>query len=210
VNELTFKHRALLYLYSTPHLVGCVAALAGFGLYFGGIIEAGWWAIVAGLYVAGVLVTPRSDTVERLARAEFSEATLRDHLDSLIKTAKGRVPLEAGSHLESIREHAELLLPKLKELAERGALSITVHHDAVQMLTRYLPDTLNGFLRIPPAYFRLHPDESIAAEKELLEQLGLLEDNFARAVKEAFAEDVATLQVQGRFLTEKFTLAPQG
>jgi hypothetical protein len=209
VNDLAFKHRMLLYLYSTPHLVGCVAALAGFGLYFGGIIDAWWWAIVPGLYAGGVLVTPRSDTVERLARAEFSEATLRDHLDALIKTAKGRVPLEAGKHMEGIREHAELLLPKLKELAERGTLSISVHHDAVQMLTRYLPDTLNGYLRIPTAYFRLHPEESVTAQKELLEQLRLLEESFARAVKEAFSEDVATLQVQGRFLTEKFSLAPQ-
>jgi hypothetical protein len=208
VNELAFKHRAMLYLYSTPHLVGCVAALAGFGLFFGGIIDAWWWAIVAGLYAGGVLVTPSSDIVERLARAEFSEATLREHLDSLIRTAKGRVPMEAGKHLESIREHAELLLPKLKELAERGALSITVHHDAVQMLTRYLPDTLNSYLRIPTAYFRLHPDESAMAQKELLEQLSLLEDNLACAVKEAFSEDVATLQVQGRFLTEKFSFAP--
>ena len=151
MNELGFKHRAMLYLYSTPHIVGCVAALVGLGLYFGGIIDVGWWAIVAGLYAGGVLVAPRNDTVERLNRAEFTEVSLREHLDSLIQTAKNRVPIEAGKHLEGIREQSELLLPKVIELTERGALAATVQHDVVQMLTRYLPDTLNGFLRIPMA-----------------------------------------------------------
>ena len=42
----------------------------------------------------------------------------------------------------------------------------------------------------------------------LIEQLKLLEDNLGRAVKEAFAEDIATLEVQGRFLSEKFAEAP--
>lgn len=209
MTELSFRHRVLLYLYSNQHIAGSVAALVGLGLFFGGVIDKGWWAIVAGLYAGGVLLMPRDDSAKRIARAHFDEYNLRDRLSDLIKTARNKVPAEAGHRLEGIREHAEVLLPKLKELTESGALASSVRHDVLQTLTRYLPDTLASYLRLPPAYSKLHSDENGKTPQALLiEQLRLLEENLGRAVKEAFAEDVTTLQIQGRFLVEKFAEAP--
>jgi hypothetical protein len=209
VNELPFSQRVFLFLYSNQHIAGSVAALVGLGLFFGGIIDKGWWAIVAGLYAGGVLLMPRDDMAERIERTQFDESNLREHLSGLIKMARNKVPAEAGRLLESIREHAELLLPKLKELTERGALASNVRHDVLQALTRYLPDTLAGYLRLPPAYSRLHSDaDGKTPDALLVEQLRLLEENLGRAVKQAFEEDITTLQVQGRFLAEKFTPAP--
>lgn len=63
------KRRLLLFLYSTPHIVGSVLGLLGLGLFFAGIIKSYWYFIVAGLYVIGVLATPKSPTYElRLER----------------------------------------------------------------------------------------------------------------------------------------------
>jgi hypothetical protein len=209
VTPLSLRGRLLLYLYSNRHIAGSIAALVGLGLFFGGIIDRGWWAIVIGIYVGVALVMPRDDVAERIARAQFDEHNLRDRLQELIKMATNKVPAEAGHLLEAIRQHADLLLPKLKELTERGALAGSVRHDVLQTLTRYLPDTLATFLRLPQAYVRLHTDESGKTPQTLLvEQLKLLEQNLGRAVKEAFAEDVTMLQIQGRFLSEKFTQAP--
>ncbi len=206
MTELSFRYRALLYLYSNQHIAGSIAALVGLGLFFGGVIDKGWWAIVAGLYVGGALIMPRDDSAERITRAQFDEINLREQLADLIKMARNKVPAEAGHRLEAIREHAEVLLPKLKELTERGALAASVRHDVLQTLTRYLPDTLASYLKLPPAYSKLHGDANGKTPQVLLvEQLRLLEENLGEAVKEAFAEDVATLQVQGRFLSEKFT-----
>lgn len=211
MTALTSGDRILLHLYSSQHLVGSLAALAGLGLYFAGVIGTGWWAIVLGLYAAGALLTPRSDLAERVAKAEFSETNLRDHLTELIKMARARVPAEAGYRLEAIRAHADVLLPRLKELTERGVLASSVHHDVLQTLTRYLPDTLAAYLRLPPAYSRLHSDErGRTPDRLLVEQLRLLEENLSQAVKDSFAEDMTMLEVQGRFLSEKFTPAPQG
>lgn len=204
--EFSLKDRVLLFLYSTPHIVGSLAALVGLGLLFGGVIDRYWWAIVAALYGGGYLIMPRDDTAEQLVRMQFSEGNLRERLADLIKAARPRVPAEAAKLLEAIREHADLLLPKLKELTDRGALASRVHHDVLQMLTRYLPDTLGAFLRLPPAFARLtHDDAGRSPQALLVEQLKILEANLGRAVKDAFAEDVATLEVQGRFLSEKFS-----
>ena len=209
MTPLTLPERLLLYLYSNQHIVGSLAALVGLGLFFGGVIDKGWWAIVIGLYAGVALIVPRDDVSERIARAEFDEHNLRERLQELIDMATKKVPVEAAQLLETIRQHAELLLPKLKELTERGALAASVRHDVLQTLTRYLPDTLATYLRLPPAYTKLHTDESGKTPQTLLvTQLKLLEENLGRAVKEAFAEDVTMLQIQGRFLSEKFIEAP--
>ena len=209
MSEPSRRQRLLLYLYGTPHLAGSLAALVGLGLYFGGLIDRGWWAIVLALYAGGVLVVPRDDAAVRLTQARFDEETLREGLADLIKMSRTRVPEEARARLEAIRQHAELLLPKLKELTERGALASSVRHDVLVTLTRYLPDTLAGYLRLPPAYTRLHSDSAGKSPQVLLvEQLTILEDNLRRAEQEAFAEDVASLEIQGRFLSEKYAPSP--
>ena len=208
-NELSHKDRLLLFLYSTRHIVGSIAALAGLGLLFAGAIDKYWWAIVPSLYIGGYLLVPRDDTVEKIVRAQFSEENLREDFTDLIETARNRVPAEAGKRLDAIREHAELLLPKLKELTDRGTLASSVRHDIFQMLTRYLPDTLAAYLRLPVAYTKLtHDDAGRSPQTLLIEQLRLLEGNLARAVKEAFSEDISTLEIHGRFLNEKFTTGP--
>jgi hypothetical protein len=210
VTELSFGQRLRLYLYSTRHLAGTVLALVGLGLYFLGVIDAWWWAIVIGLYAGGALLVPRDDTAARVAAQELGEENLRERLADLIETTRRRVPAEAAALLGSIGQHTEALLPKLKELTERGSLASSVHHDVLETLTRYLPDTLAGYLRLPPAYARLH---SLGAGRTpqtlLLEQLRILDDNLARAEQEAFAEDVTSLEVQGRFLQEKYAAEPR-
>jgi hypothetical protein len=163
---------------------------------------------VAALYAAGYLLVPRDDTVEKIVRAQFSEENLREQLDELIAAARASVPAQAAALLEAIREQALVLLPKLKELTERGALASNVHNEVLQTLTRYLPDTLGAYLRLPAAYKKLHRDgEGRSPDTLLLAQLKLLEENLERAVKDAFGEDVARLEVQGRFLSEKYTPA---
>ena len=209
MEELTPKERALLFLYGTPHIAGSAAALAGLGLFFAGVIGPYWWAIVPALYAGGYLVIPRDATIERIVRAQFTEDNLKDRLDDLISAARNRVPAEAGRRLEEIREHTKLLLPKLKELTERGALAANVRHEVLQTLIRYLPDTLGAYLRLPVAYKKLHREaDGRSPDALLVDQLKLLEENLGRAVKDAFAGDVAHLEVQGRFLAEKYTPAP--
>jgi hypothetical protein len=209
MEDLTRGERALLFLYGAPHMAGSVAALGGLGLFFEGVIGPYWWAIVPALYAGGYLVVPRDATIDAIVRAQFTEENLKDRLDDLISAARNRVPAEAGRRLEGIREHAKLLLPKLKELTEKGSLAANVRHEVLQTLTRYLPDTLGAYLRLPVAYKKLHREaDGRSPDVLLVDQLKLLEENLDRAVKEAFSEDVAQLEVQGRFLAEKYTRAP--
>ncbi len=209
MNDLTAGAQLQLFLRGRKHLVGSLAALAGLGLFFGGIIATGWWAIVLGLYAAGVLLTPTDDASQRLARARYDEHNLRECLQDLLKVARNRVPAEAGHLLQAIQGHAELLLPKLKELTEEGSLASSVRHDVVQTLTRYHPDTLASYFKLPTGYARLQGAGGKTPETLLVDQLRLLGENPRGAMEEAFSSDVSNLEVHGRFLSEKFRVGPE-
>jgi hypothetical protein len=71
--------RILLFLYSTPNLVGCLLGLGGLALYALGIIGPYAPLIVVGLYLIGVLLAPRPRIRAFAAAAE--DADLRRELD---------------------------------------------------------------------------------------------------------------------------------
>ena len=73
-DSLSFPQRFQRFLYSPGNIAGCLLAMGGLGLFFGGVIQAYWWAIVPGLYGVGALAWPRDPyaSVERYhPRFEF-------------------------------------------------------------------------------------------------------------------------------------------
>ena len=58
--DSSLPHRLRLFFYSNGNIAGCLLAMGGLGLFFGGVIHAYWWAIVAGLYGVGNCVASAS------------------------------------------------------------------------------------------------------------------------------------------------------
>jgi len=194
--------RLELFLYGTPHLAGSAAVLVGLGLYFGGVIDQFWWAILAGLYLAGYLIAGGLAGPLAVA-AELDEQALQQDLQRLVAGARPRLPAAAQSLLDSIADRAQALIPALDELTGRGVIGAKVRHEVLAGLTRYLPDTLASYLALPPAYLKLHAGQARAPERLLAEQLGLIDGHLARCLQDAYAEHAAELAVQGRFLAER-------
>lgn len=194
--------RLRFFFYGTPHLVGSVAVLSGLALYFSGIIDTGWWAILIGLYLGGYLVAKGMARDEAVVSA-LDEVRLLQEVEQLVGAARPRLPLSAQALLDSILERARTLIPVLDDLAVRGVIGERVRHDILAGLTRYLPDTLGRFLALPPAYLKLHRGGAHSPVAMLDEQLQLIDDHLARSLEEAFGEHASELAVQGRFLAEK-------
>ena len=64
--------RLLIAIGDRRNVAGMLGAAAGLGLTFGGVIEAGWWAITGGLYAAGFLGTQIIAPPARVARQRMS------------------------------------------------------------------------------------------------------------------------------------------
>lgn len=202
---LPLKARALLFLYGTPNIVGCLLALGGLGLFFGGLIADWWLPIVAGLYGVGWLAAPKRPQLALPPQEPAAPKSLLEDVDCLIARCKKQLPAEALTRLQTIRETLVTLMPKLQGLADSGTIPMEQVMTLTNAVTRDLPATIANYIRLPQAYATLHQIESGKTAKALLlEQLDLLSGQLKKIADSAFQEDAEALVVNGLYLREKF------
>ncbi|HEY1496845.1 MAG TPA: hypothetical protein VGF49_19960 [Candidatus Solibacter sp.] len=198
--------RLQLYLYSTRNIVGCLLALGGLGLFFGGIIHAWWWAIVAGLYGGGALGWPKSNLATTAEQTELSADMLAQQVRKLVESVAQGLPKDSLERLRNIQGTLTELLPRLQELRERGIISARDSFTVIETVRRYLPDTLGAYLRLPRLYAQMQPlADGRTASQTLLTQLTVLDTSLKDVAKSAFAGDAETLVTNGQFLQNKFS-----
>lgn len=195
------RQRLLLFLYSTPNMVGSMLGLVGLVLFFGGIIKSYWFFIVAGLYAIGVLATPKSPTYDLRLKNQLSVEELRRALDELIQSIRDKVPQDILVKVQNITVSIQDILPRIADV-NGGDYNI---HIIRQTALEYLPETLQNYLNLPRAFARLHPlKDGKTAQQLLSEQLDLLDTKMQEIVKDFHHNDAQQLLVHGRFLEQKF------
>ena len=197
----SFKLRALLFVYSNGNLIGCAAALLGPALLFAGVIDHGWLAITAGLYVAGWLLGRRSPELERRIEDSLTMEEMLAHLDGVIASATPHLTTDMQGRLKSIRDSVAEVLPRLVGHANGGDELFTVR----ETVLRYLPETLANYVALPAAFRVNHQLQSGRTARELLtEQLDLLDGQMREVVANVAASDAQALVANGQFLQAKF------
>lgn len=201
------RERLALYMYGNANLCGSLAGLAGLGLYFGGIIEQGWLLIVAGLYACGALLAPRPAASGVKLDESLSIAEIGARLDLLVAAVRGTVDDPILHQVQGLRDILTELLPKLVP----GGTVSTVNpadpdvFEMRQIVFRYLPQTIDAYLRLPRLYRQHHAlREGKTAETLFGEQIALLTRQVDETGRRLFAAEAQALLAQGRFLGDKF------
>jgi hypothetical protein len=201
MQQVSFKMRVLLFLYSTQNLVGSVLALCGLGLFFAGVIVDWWFPIVAALYGTAWLALPHDKALEFQILNESTQANLSEGMDDLIKQSKPKLPVEAFERLERIRVILNDLVPKIFG----GGVAMNSVSLLTNAVTRDLPNTIKNYIALPPAFAAIHTVEQGKTCKQLLiEQLDLLEVQLTKIADNIYKDDADALIVNGKFLQEKF------
>jgi hypothetical protein len=202
---MTTSQTVLLYLYSSRNIAGCVLALLGLGAFFSGLIVQWWLPICLGLYVAGALLVP-SDTLIDPEIYQYQDAQrLVEGVQRLINDTQQKLPAEALSVLKAIPGVLESLLPRLTGASNSPMLPPEQAQTVIGAITRDLPQTVAGYLRLPTAFATLHPIEKGKTAKDLLlDQLILLKNQLNKIAEAAFKDDADALLINGRYLKEKF------
>ena len=203
---MTFSQRLQVFLYSSNNVAGSVLALGGLALYFTGVIDSYWWAIVAGLYAAGVLGWPRNNLAETVERTELSTEMLAQEVRIMVDGVAPGLPKDALDCLRSIQKTLGDLLPRLKEMRDRGVISGKDSFTVLETVRRYLPDTLAAYLRLPKFYAQMQTlADGRTASQTLLDQLSVLDASLKDVARSAYAGDAETLVNNGKFLERKFS-----
>lgn len=190
-----------MFVYSNKNIAGCALALIGLLLYFTGIIDRFWYLIVPGLYAIGWLIAPQSPAVDVQMRQEMSADEIRQQLNELSKIAKRKLPKDLAAQVESIKATIIDMLPLLVNAGPSDRDVFAVRQTALQ----YLPDTLQNYLNLPPAYANYHPIKDGKTARQLLsEQLAMLDEEMKEIAVDLNKSDSQKLLAHGRFLRDRF------
>ncbi len=197
-----FRHRFYLFLYGPANILGCFLGLLGLGLFFAGLIKAYWIGIVTGLYAIGYIVAPANRRLDLKIDVQLELADIQEALETLVKTVrKKKASQEVITLLGSIKESIVEILPRLAKQVGTPYDAHVIRQTALQ----YLPDMLETYLALPPAFARLHPlKDNKTAAQILTEQLQLLDEEMKKLVVDIVKNDTEALIIHGNFLREKF------
>jgi hypothetical protein len=117
------------------------------------------------------------------------------------KVVQRRVPELVASRVHRISATARDVVPALDRL---GAGSRDAH-SVMATVTSYLPEALDGYLRLPRAYADRRPvDGAKTSLMVLVDQLDLLAATMDKILDAVYRADAEALVAHGRFLAEKF------
>ena len=201
------NRRFYLFLYSPGNILGCMLGLLGLGLFFAGLIKLYWFAIVAGLYALGFLIAPANRRLDLKIDAEMDMADILEALERLAKTVRNKkAAKEIVALVDSIKESIVEILPRLARQEGTPYNAHVIRQTALE----YLPDMLETYLALPPAFARLHPlKDGKTATQIFIGQLQLLDAEMNKLAVDILKNDTEALIVHGNFLKEKFQSSDQ-
>jgi hypothetical protein len=126
-------------------------------------------------------------------------------VEQLIGQVRKQLPQEAMTVLAGIPKVLESLVPRLTGADNSPMLPPDQVQTVIGAITRDLPKTLEGYLRLPTAFASFHPLEGGKTAKDLLlEQLQFLKAQLDKIAEAAFRDDADALLTNGQYLKEKF------
>ncbi len=195
------RKQFLFFLYSTPNIVGSVLGILGLLLFFSGLIQDFWFLIVLGLYLIGLIATPRNPHYELSLRQQLSVDELRDALENLNNAVQKHLPDDIYAKVASIKVSILSILPQIADINSADHNIYVIR----QTVLDYLPEALQNYLNLPPAFANVHPLKNGKTARQLLdEQLDLLDNQMKEIVIDIHRDDAQKLVVHGRFLEDKF------
>lgn len=151
----------------------------------------------------------QEETAPALPRVPTSDDILTA-LDRVANSTKGRVDRNVASRIQRIDETVREMVPRLDRL---GGMS-RQGHTVVATATSYLPEAVEGYLRLPRDFAdRRAVYKGKTSLMILCDQLDLLGGTLDRISDAVSRQDATALVAHGQFLAEKFTessLSPSG
>lgn len=198
----------VLFLYSNKNIAGCILGLAALGAFFAGIIHDYWPEIVAGLYGIGFLATPGQPQVEPASfEAGMRADEVKARLAAFVEKAGKLLPPDVMGIVQSLVTSIDAILPMLDDKSH-GAGDQDIY-TIRQTALHYLPETIETYLKLPPAYRNVQPVQDGKTAKALLyDQLSVLDSKMKEIATNLTTNDAQALLANGRFLRERFAKDP--
>ncbi len=189
------------YLYSASNIFGLSAALGVTVCFLLGVFSHFWIPFSLAAYASGALL---AYAFKQQPQHIADGLPTSEALTQLRQHFMPKLPTNARKILGETLNRVDSLMPRLKEMEERGAIDAPSRAMLKQTVTRLLPDAIETYLRLPTAYANMNKLHNGKTAREVLEeQLLMLHEHVVSLEENLLSADVNSLLANGHFLQEK-------
>lgn len=178
-----------------------LAAAIGWGVVIGPIGQFGFLAalvaIIASWVVIGALAREPAETPQTLAASDL--ALLPRRTEAWLQRQRPALPAPAIRLVDGIGLKLEQLAPQLAALDPREPAAAEVR----KLLSTELPELIEGYTRVPAALRKLERDGP-SPDRQLIDALGVVDQQLAEMSADLASGDLRKLATQGRYLELKY------
>ena len=153
------------------------------------------------LVVGAIIARGARQTVSTPApSADLTNGAMVERFDSYVYRVRRALPAPAQGELDAISK----ILPSLKQTLERVETLDPAAQDARRLMSVHLPNLIERYERVPPAYRQETDGEGKTVDQRLTEGLAAGRTALSEVCEQLARADVAALETQGRFIQSRY------
>jgi hypothetical protein len=178
-----------------------IAATIVFGLVVGPIGLTGLFVVGSLMFLAVILfsVWPGDKPVVDYKEDMPNKAVVQ-RLDSLLVRKRTALPAPAARRIDAISQQLPLLESRLAETEILDPLA----QDARRLMGRHLPELIERYERVPPAYRAERDGEGLTVDERLVQGLDAAKSALDDLGRKLAHEDLTAFETQGRFIESRY------
>ncbi|HEX8640614.1 MAG TPA: hypothetical protein VF704_05605 [Allosphingosinicella sp.] len=178
-----------------------LAATLVFGLVVGPIGLSGLFVVAALMFLAVIAfsVWPVERPVVEYKEDMPNKAVVQ-RLDTLLVRKRAALPAPAATRIDRIGAQLPLLESRLAETDILDPLA----QDARRLMGKHLPELIERYERVPPAYRQERDGEGLTVDQRLVTGLDAAEKALDDLARKLAHEDLTAFESKGRFIESRY------
>jgi hypothetical protein len=182
-------------------LVGLIVATIAFGLAVGPIGIGGLFLVALATMFILVFFSVWPGEPKRVAYNEqLPTKTVVRQLGSLLSSQRAALPAPAAIRVDAISAQ----LPLLESRLESADLLDPLAQDARRLMGKHLPELIERYERIPPAYRKEKDGAGLTVDERLVSGLDAAREALDELGAKLAKEDLTAFETQGRFIESRY------
>jgi hypothetical protein len=182
-------------------LVALIVATIGFGLLVGPIGLGGLFLVaLATLFVLVFFAVWPGEPKRVQYNEQLPTKTVVRQLDSLLASQRRALPAPATQRIDAITRQLPLLESKLEHVDLLDPLA----QDARRLMGKHLPELIERYERIPPAYRKERDGAGLTVDERLVSGLDAAREALDELGSKLAKEDLTAFETHGRFIESRY------
>lgn len=137
---------------------------------------------------------------ERPFREDMPNRDVVQTLDGFLHRRRAALPAPAARRVDAISQQLPLLESRLAEVPVLDPLA----QDARRLMGRHLPELIERYERVPPAYRHERDGEGLTVDERLIASLDAARAALSDIGSKLTREDLNAFETQGRFIESRY------